>query len=141
MYPDADVPAFQVSLPSRLDGDRAWALRRRAGTAGRGRCAGDGSESLTHNLAEFRAGVGSDEAYAVEFAYWVRDAIVQGDSACLRQTLAQAPHAMRAHPTAEHFWPLLVAAGAATAALPVTVIDGGIPHGMLSMDAFVFGTA
>ena len=57
----------------------------------------------------------------------------------LRQTLALAPHAQRAHPTTEHFWPLLVAAGAAAAALPATVIDGGITHGVLSMDAFVFG--
>ena len=71
----------------------------------------------------------------------MREAVVQGDSARLRQTLAQAPHAKRAHPTTEHFWPLLVAAGAAAAALPATLIDGGITHGVLSMDAFVFGPA
>ena len=64
---------------------------------------------------------------------------VLGDSARLRQTLAQAPHARRAHPTTEHFWPLLVAAGAAASALPATVIEGCIAHGVLSMDAFVFG--
>ena len=70
----------------------------------------------------------------------MREAVAQGDSARLRQTLAQAPHAKRAHPTTEHFWPLLVAAGAA-AALPAKVIDGGITHVVLSMDAFVFGAA
>ena len=69
----------------------------------------------------------------------MRDAVVQGDGARLRQTLAQAPHAKRAHPTTEHFWPLLVAAGAADPALPATVIAGGITHGVLAMDAFVFG--
>ena len=98
-----------------------------------------GSGSLTHNLAEFRSSSGSNEAYAAEFAGWVRDAVVQGDNARLRKTLAQAPHARRAHPTTEHFWPLLVAAGAAAAALPATVIEGGITHGVLSMDSFVFG--
>lgn len=98
-----------------------------------------GSGSLTHNLAEFRSAPGGNEAYAAAFAAWVRDAVVRGASARLRRTLAQAPHAQRAHPTTEHFWPLLVAAGAAASALPATVMEGGITHGVLSMDAFVFG--
>ena len=45
----------------------------------------------------------------------------------------------RAHPTAEPYLPLLVAAGAARQALPASVIEGGIVHGVLSMDSFLFG--
>ena len=52
-----------------------------------------------------------------------------------------APHAQRAHPTAEHLWPLMVAAGAAGTQVPVTRIDGGITYGVLSMDGYVFGEA
>ena len=139
LYPAAEVPAFQVSLPSRLDGDSAWAFGAAlAPLAGEGVLI-VGSGSLTHNLAEFRSGPADSAAYAAEFAAWVRDAVVRGDGAQLRQTLALAPHARRAHPTTEHFWPLLVAAGAAAAALPATVIDGGITHGVLAMDSFLFG--
>ena len=47
--------------------------------------------------------------------------------------------ANRAHPTTEHFWPLLVAAAASM--LLATVIEGGIARGVLSMDAFLFGAA
>jgi 4,5-DOPA dioxygenase extradiol len=141
LYPEADVPAFQVSLPARLDGDSAWAFGAALAPLADEGVLIVGSGSLTHNLAEFRAGAGHDEPYATEFAAWVRDAVVQGDSARLRQTLALAPHAKRAHPSTEHFWPLLVAAGAAAAALPATVIDGGITHGVLSMDSFLFGAA
>jgi len=139
LYPEADVPAFQVSLPVRLDSDSAWAFGAALAPLADEGVLILGSGSLTHNLAEFRSGVARDEPYADEFAAWVRDAVVQGDSARLRHTLAQAPHARRAHPTTEHFWPLLVAAGAAAAALPATVLQGGITHGVLSMDAFVFG--
>jgi 4,5-DOPA dioxygenase extradiol len=143
LYPAADVPAFQVSLPSRLDGDSAWAFGAALAPLADEGVLIVGSGSLTHNLAEFRARPGpnaSDAAdYASEFATWVRDAVTAGDSARLRQTLSQAPHAQRAHPSTEHFWPLLVAAGAAAAALPATVINGGITHGVLSMDSFVFG--
>ena len=139
LYPAADVPAFQVSLPARLDGDTAWAFGAALAPLAAEGVLIVGSGSLTHNLAEFRLNPGHDEAYAAEFAAWVRDAVAQGDSTRLRQTLALAPHAHRAHPTTEHFWPLLVAAGAAASALPATVIDGGMTHGVLAMDAFVFG--
>lgn len=139
LYPAADVPAFQVSLPSRLDGEAAWAFGAALAPLADEGVLIVGSGSLTHNLAEFRSGAGRDEPYAAEFAAWVREAVVQGDGARLRRTLDRAPHARRAHPTPEHFWPLLVAAGAAGAALPATVIEGGITHGVLSMDSFVFG--
>ncbi len=139
LYPAADVPVFQVSLPSQLDGDSAWALGAALAPLADEGVLIVGSGSLTHNLSEFRSGPGADAAYVAEFVAWVRDAVARGDGARLRQTLAQAPHARRAHPTIEHFWPLLVAAGAASASLPATQIEGGIAHGVLAMDAFAFG--
>lgn len=51
-----------------------------------------------------------------------------------------APHANRTHPTTEHFLPLLMAKGAAPAPLPATVLNGGIRHGMLAMESYVFGS-
>lgn len=48
---------------------------------------------------------------------------------------------VRAHPAPKHFWTLLVAGGAASVPLPAQVIEGGIAHGVLSMDSFVFGRA
>lgn len=141
LFPQADVPVFQVSLPSRLDAASAWALGEALAPLADDGVLLVGSGSLTHNLAEFRGHHGADEAYAAQFAAWVRDAIVTGDGARLRRTLDEAPHAARAHPTTEHFWPLLVAAGAAPKENDWQVLDGGIVHGVLSMDAFVFGAA
>ncbi|HCL87043.1 MAG TPA: dioxygenase, partial [Comamonadaceae bacterium] len=46
-----------------------------------------GSGSLTHNLYEFRAAHGADEAYVATFAGWVREAVEQGDNARLLRTL------------------------------------------------------
>ena len=150
LYPAADVPVFQVSLPSRLDADSAWTFGQALAPLADDGVLIVGSGSLTHNLNEVRGPHGPhgqhghhghDEAYVAEFAAWVREALVAGDSTRLRQTLALAPYAQRAHPTAEHFWPLLVAAGAAATSLPATVIDGGITHRVLAMDSFVFGRA
>lgn len=146
LYPDADVPAFQVSLPSRLDAGRAWAFGQALAPLADEGVLIVGSGSLTHNLYEFRSGHGADEAYVAAFAAWVREAVEQGDGERLRRTLDDAPDARRAHPTPEHFWPLLVAAGAADAGagagtLPAMVIEGGIVHGILALDSYAFGMA
>ena len=93
LYPSADVPSFQVSLPSKLDAGSAWALGRALAPLADEGVLIVGSGSLTHNLHEFRTGHGQDEAYAAEFAAWVRDAVREGDSARLQRTLALAPHA------------------------------------------------
>jgi 4,5-DOPA dioxygenase extradiol len=139
LFPQADVPVFQVSLPSRLDAASAWAFGEALAPLADDGVLIVGSGSLTHNLAEFRSQQGDDEAYAAEFAAWVREAVITGDGARLRRTLAEAPYAARAHPSTEHFWPLLVAAGAAPVQSSWQALDGGIAHGVLSMDAFVFG--
>jgi 4,5-DOPA dioxygenase extradiol len=138
LYPDADVPVFQVSLPQGLDAAGAWAFGQALAPLRDEGVLVIGSGSLTHNLYEFRSGHGDDAAYASEFSAWVREAVSGGDSARVRRTLEEAPHAQRAHPTTEHFLPLLVAAGAAGEGVPAEVIDGGITHGVLSMDSFVF---
>ena len=44
-------------------------------------------------------------------------------------------------PSPEHFWPLLTAVGAAGEPWPATVLEGGIEHGILAMDSYVFGGA
>jgi 4,5-DOPA dioxygenase extradiol len=144
LFPEAEVPVFQVSLPSRLDAPRAWAFGQALAPLAEDGVLIVGSGSLTHNLYEFRSSHGADEAYVSAFAGWVREAVEQGDNARLLRTLDDAPGARRAHPTAEHFWPLLVAAGAADAgagAPPATVIEGGIAHGVLAMDSYAFGLA
>jgi 4,5-DOPA dioxygenase extradiol len=141
LFPRADVPVFQVSLPHRLDGESAWSLGQALRPLSDEGVLVVGSGSITHNLYEFRMGHADGEAYAAEFAAWIRDAITSGDSRRLRHALELAPHAQRAHPSSEHFWPLVVAAGAAAGPLPATAIEGGIMHGMLAMDSFVFGAA
>jgi 4,5-DOPA dioxygenase extradiol len=139
LYPQADVPVFQVSLPARLDGAGALALGRALAPLADEGVLVVGSGSLTHNLHEFRAGEHASAPYVQAFTAWVREALMSGDHTRLQHTLEQAPHAQRAHPSAEHFWPLLVAAAAAGPQAGATPLDGGVRYGVLSMDAFIFG--
>jgi 4,5-DOPA dioxygenase extradiol len=139
LYPDADVPVVQVSLPFDTDVTQAFELGRALAPLAEEGVLIVGSGSLTHNLHEFRMGDAQEAAYAREFSEWIRQAVLDGNTQRLVHALERAPHAARAHPTTEHFLPLLVAAGAASSATPVTVLDGGIRHGVLAMESYVFG--
>ncbi|MFP5325343.1 MAG: DODA-type extradiol aromatic ring-opening family dioxygenase, partial [Gammaproteobacteria bacterium] len=141
LLPQADVPVFQVSLPARLDGERAYAYGQALAPLADEGVLVIGSGSLTHNLYEVRfdAPDASAEAYALEFVHWIQAVLNARDHVRLQQTMTLAPHAQRAHPTPEHLWPLMVAAGAAGADVPATRIEGGMTHGVLSMDAYRFG--
>jgi 4,5-DOPA dioxygenase extradiol len=139
LFPEADVPVLQLAMPFDLDAGHAFALGRALAPLGQQDVLIVGSGSLTHNLYEFRTGATEEAAYAREFTAWVRQAVLAGDRERLVGTLEHAPHALRAHPSDEHFLPLLVALGAANEVLPATVLDGGIRHGVLAMESYVFG--
>jgi 4,5-DOPA dioxygenase extradiol len=141
LFPDADIPVVQVSMPRSLEPESALRLGRALAPLASQGVLVVGSGSLTHNLYEFQHEATGEAPYAREFTQWIRSAVQTGDTLRLVSALHDAPHAARAHPTSEHFLPLLVALGAAEEPLPATVLDGGIEHGVLSMESYVFGRA
>lgn len=139
MYPEADVPVVQVSIPFDADERQAFELGRALAPLAQDGVLIIGSGSLTHNLYEFRMGDVQGADYVQEFSAWIRNAVGEGNTAALMDALSQAPHAKRAHPTTDHYLPVLVALGAAAHPTPTTVLDGGIRHGVLAMESYVFG--
>ncbi len=124
MYPDADVPVLQISMPT-LDPDRLL----RIGTALRPlRDEGVlimGSGFLTHGLPflrDFRFDA-PPPGWSTEFDRWAAEALDRGDVDALAR-FRVAPGARYAHPTTEHFAPLFVTLGAADGPVPVTTITG-----------------
>ena len=138
LKPDANVPVLQVSMPHDLDAAGALRLGRALAPMREQGVLVIGSGSLTHNLYEFRRHI-NDPEYAQAFADWTADAVARGDVESLVHYRSRAPHAQRAHPTEEHFLPLLVAFGASDVSEPRRVVEGGMTYGILSMDSFGFG--
>ncbi|QJI28256.1 dioxygenase [Pseudomonas sp. ADAK18] len=138
MYPDADIPVVQVSLPSRM----GPALQTRVGRALASlREQGVlliGSGSITHNLGEldWRAGPESIEPWARDFRDWIVDKLAAQDEAALHDYRRQAPHAVRSHPSDEHLLPLYFARGAGGT---FSVAHQGFTMGALGMDIYRFG--
>jgi 4,5-DOPA dioxygenase extradiol len=141
LYPAADVPVIPVSLPMNFDAADALRLGKALAPLSAEGILIVGSGSLTHNLSEFRsASPADDAAYIARFVAWSRKAVTGGDTHALVDYLHSAPDARRAHPSSDHYLPLPFAAGAAQPGTHARVIDGGVAHGILSMDAFVFAT-
>lgn len=139
LLPLADVPVFQVSMPFALDTASAFRLGRALAPLREQGVLIVASGSMTHNLYEFRQGSDSVADYAVEFTQWVGQAVARNDVEALVDYRARAPHAERAHPTEEHFLPLLVALGAQRTGETALTLDGGVDNAVLSMESYVWG--
>jgi 4,5-DOPA dioxygenase extradiol len=141
LLPKAEVPVFQVSMPVSLTTAQALEMGRALAPLRAQGVLIVASGSMTHNLYEIRQPDAQPEAYARDFAAWVRTAVLAHAVQPLVHYRAEAPQAARAHPTQEHFLPLLVALGAQQEGDAVQVLDGGITHGVLSMESYVWGLA
>ncbi len=143
VYPQADVPVVELSVQTAFGARHHLAVGRALRPlAGEGILV-IGSGHMTHNLGDWMRGVrgAPHAAYAREFQRWVNDRIVGRDYDALAEYRERAPHALRAHPTEEHFLPLFVALGAAgDDARPQRLFDG-IENGVLAMDAYLFAPA
>src|SRR5687767_836324 len=152
IFPNADVPVAQVSIQPSLDAAHHLHVGEALAPLAREGVLIIGSGHITHNLRDWMASVrqrgsravadGAADSYVSEFREWIADALKSNDRDRLVRWRELAPNALRAHPTPEHFMPLFVAFGAASAAdgpAPhVERLDAGVDSGVLAMDAYLF---
>lgn len=128
MYPEADVPVLQVSMPT-LDPAELIELGRKLAPLRDEGVLIVGSGFSTHNLSEMDLGApdtGVPPTWSSEFDDWLDQTLTAGDIDSLVEFRIRAPAASLAHPRTEHFAPLFVAIGAAIDDVPdvETTIDG-----------------
>lgn len=140
MFPDADIPVFQVSI---VHGGSPATHERLGAALSSLREQGVlviGSGSLTHNLHEFR-GQPVDapaEQWVRDFGDWMHEAVTGGNRDALLNYRTLAPHAVRNHPTDEHLMPLYVALGAGESQGHAERIHTSHEHSVLAMDVYRF---
>jgi 4,5-DOPA dioxygenase extradiol len=128
MYPDADIPVLQLSMPTH-DPDRLLALGRRLAVLREQGVLVIGSGFMTHGLPFLTREAWSGAAvpgWSAEFDAWAADALARGDVEELAAFRHRAPGMPYSHPTVEHFTPLFVTLGAASdpEAPVTTAIEG-----------------
>jgi 4,5-DOPA dioxygenase extradiol len=126
MYPDADIPVLQLSMPTH-DSTRLLALGERLRALRDEGVLVIGSGYMTHGLPFIDwQNLDRVPGWSSEFDLWAADALARGDVEQLAGFRTGAPGMPYAHPTVEHFTPLFVTLGAATdpTAPVTTAIDG-----------------
>ena len=127
MYPDADIPVLQMSMPTSDPGKLIQIGKRLQPLRDEGVLI-IGSGFMTHGLPFLRdwsinAAV---PGWSSDFDQWAADALSRGDVDALASYKDLAPAVQYAHPTVEHFTPLFVTLGAATnpESISETLVEG-----------------
>ncbi len=138
MYPAADIPVLQLSLPSEdpatlLELGRLLAPLRDEGVLI------IASGYLTHNLRDWR-GQAHTPDWARHFDGWVASRLQARDRISLCDYRRLAPGVEQALPTHEHFVPLFISLGAADPDEPLSFPIQGFEFGSFSHRSVQWGT-
>ncbi len=139
LWPKADVPILQMSMPHSLTNRELFELGQQLQPLRENNVLIVGTGGITHNLRTVNPHhKGAPPEWALQFDQWVENVLLNQDYDTLIDWQTQAPHAKMNHPTAEHFRPLLIVAGAAqheNVSFPVT----GFEWGSMSRRSVQFG--
>ncbi len=138
LFPHADIPVMQLSINSTFSMQEHFEFGR---TIRRLREHGVmiiGSGNITHNLGDTRAQKdASIVSWAKEFDDFVKNAILKQDYDALINFQDTQRYAQHAHPTTEHYIPLLYIAGNIYGDYKSEFIYEGFEHGTLSMRSWL----
>ena len=134
MFPRADVPVLQVSIGTNVPMNEHLALGHALAPLRSKGVFILGSGNITHNLraVNFVDRNGPVEPWAKEFDDWCKEKLDAFDVNALADYQKEAPQAKMAHPTDDHYTPLLVAATAAG--------KHGHPQVRYPLEGFEYGT-
>ena len=138
LYPEADVPVVNLSLPRNLDEAGLRAFGRALRPLRDENILILASGSYTHNLWQMQPDGSEPPGWAREFAGWVDARLLARQDEMLDDWLRQAPQARTNHPSDEHFLPLFIALGAASDGVAPTRIHDDWRYGGLSMALWRF---
>ncbi len=142
MAPSATTPVVQMSLRRGLSPPEQIALGRRLSPLRDEGVLILGSGNITHNLPDafsrLRSVDATTPAWAERFDAAIADALRDRDAEALTTLLASEDGRV-AHPTPEHFSPLLYVFGASDAGEAPDFVVEGFDAGSISMRSVVFG--
>ncbi len=141
MFPKADIPVIQLSMDYARAPEEHYALARQLKPLRERGVLIVGSGNIVHNLRQMQRGVAGSQAYdwALEFDQTTGGYLQQGNLDALQKFQKLGSLAKMAHPTHEHYLPLLYAAGAVEASEPMRFFNISFQGGSISMRSMVWG--
>jgi len=142
MHPDARIPVVQLSLDRQLDVNEHFALAQSLAVLREDRVLILASGNLVHNLhdAFSRKRAGSEETpgWALRYDETVANILLQRDTDALLSIWPETEDGRRAHPTPDHWLPLIYAYAATDSRDRASFPAQGFDWGSISMRNVVF---
>lgn len=141
MFPAADIPVIQLSMDYSRAPDEHFALAQQLKALRERGVLIVGSGNIVHNLRQMQRGAAASQAYdwALEFDQTTGGYIQQGNLKALQNFMRLGSLAKMAHPTHEHYLPLLYAAGASDANEPTRFFNTSYQGGSIAMRSVMWG--
>lgn len=134
LFPDADIPVFQVSLDGRMSHADRYALGQALEPLRRDGLMILGSGNVVHNLADIDWSPGArPRPWAQRFESEFMHHLTGHDHQPLVENAETLPGWAFAHPHPDHYWPAEVALGALGANESISVLTSGVELGSISM--------
>lgn len=133
LYPQADIPIVQISLPQHYDSAACYQVGAQLAPLLHEQVLLIGSGSITHNLQAMRWQADSIDNAAKDFKVWLLQKLKNDIPGAL--DWQQYPNYQIIHPSDEHLLPLFFALGAGQR---VSVVHQSMAHHSLGMDVYRF---
>ncbi len=139
MFPDLEMPVFQLSIQEHLDPIKHMELGCAISSLRNEKVLILGSGGAVHPLgyAPLHPGATTDK-WAVEFNEWLKNTVLNGNMKSLVDYKNRSPYPERAHPYPDHFMPLITAMAAAGDEAEGKIIHDSWYWGDLGMGAYEF---
>lgn len=141
MFPAADIPVVQLSIDYRRPSAEHFALGQQLQALRERGVLIVGSGNVVHNLRALQRTQSPLQAYdwAIEFDQMVTGLVERGDLARLGDFQQLGTVAQMAHPTYDHYLPLLYAAGAVHPGEVAQFFNADFQMAAISMRSMVWG--
>ncbi len=134
LFPDADIPVIQLSINSTLSMQKHFDTGKMIRELRKHGIMIIGSGNITHNLRDISAKKDAPVApWARDFDSFIKDSILHKDYDALIHYKDRHQYSQHAHPTPEHYIPLLYIAGSSYQDDNSNFMYEGFEHGSLSM--------
>jgi len=138
-YPIADIPVVQLSLLRRQSTHAHLALGEALSPLRNEGVLIIGSGGAVHNLRQLQWSGGQTPRWASNFQDWLDQQMMAGNADALIAYRTMIDAASMAHPSEDHFLPLLVALGATKNDRKAKKLHGSFQFGSLSLAAYGWG--
>lgn len=140
MYPNANIPVFQLSVDALAAPDEQYAVGEALRVLRAEGVLIFGSGNVVHNLAKVAWDHPGGFDWAYDFDAYIRDAVLARDAESVLRYSSAGFSARLAVPTMDHFAPLLYVLGASDTFDTPSVFNEACVLGSLSMTGYLFGS-